>query len=111
MRFVSFLCLVWLASHAPGVVAGSTLASVHPLLERFNCLTCHAVDHKLVGPAYTAIARRHATRPDAVAYLARKIREGSAGLWGPGSMPPNWDVDAASSAALAEWIASGAAAK
>lgn len=54
-----------------------------------NCLACHAVDHKVVGPAYKDVAARYKGRKDALAYLAGRVRNGSQGDWGPVPMPAN----------------------
>jgi cytochrome c len=77
------------------------------LLDQHSCTACHGVDQKIVGPAFGDIAKKHAARPDAVAYLAAKIRSGSSGVWGPIAMPPQTlsDADARS---IAQWLAAGA---
>jgi cytochrome c551/c552 len=77
------------------------------LLGKHGCSACHAADSKLVGPALRDIARKHASRSDAVAYLAGKIRGGGAGVWGEIPMPPQ-TLPEADAAAIAQWIAEGA---
>lgn len=74
------------------------------LLKANNCLACHAVDHKVVGPAYNDVAARYAGKPDAEATIARHIREGGSGKWGPIPMPPFANLTDAQSLALASWI-------
>ncbi len=69
-----------------------------------NCVACHAVDKKLIGPAYRDIAARYATDKAAVERLARKVREGSTGAWGQVPMPANPQVNEAEAAALITWI-------
>lgn len=69
------------------------------------CLSCHAVDRKLVGPSYKDISAKYRADNDAEARLARKVREGSAGAWGgPLTMPPNPAVSEAEARTLAKWI-------
>lgn len=68
-----------------------------------NCLNCHAVDAKVVGPAYRSVAVRYAGDRDAEARLARKIREGGAGVWGVVPMPAN-DVTPSEAQRLAKWV-------
>lgn len=69
-----------------------------------NCMVCHAVDKKLVGPAYKDVASKYATQKDAVTHLAEKITKGSRGTWGPVPMPPNASVSAEEAKKLASWI-------
>jgi cytochrome c len=67
-----------------------------------NCLACHAVDKKLVGPAFKDVAARY-TQKD-VAQLAASIRKGGAGKWGPIPMPANPQVSEAEATELAVWV-------
>lgn len=69
-----------------------------------NCMACHSVDTKLVGPSYKDVAEKYADQDDAVAHLATSIKEGSSGTWGPVPMPPNAVSDDEANA-LATWIA------
>ena len=69
-----------------------------------KCMNCHALDQKLVGPAFKAVAARYAGDKDAEARLAKKIREGGAGSWGVVPMPANTEVDAAAAQRLAHWV-------
>lgn len=77
------------------------------LLTRHTCTACHGMDTKLVGPSFKDIAGKHASRADAVAYLAGKIKAGGSGVWGQVPMPPQTlpDDDAQ---AIARWLAEGA---
>ncbi len=82
-------------------------ASASPALARDKrCLNCHAIDHKLVGPAFKDVARRYAGQADAVARLADKIVKGGAGAWGPVPMPANPQVSPAEARLLATWVLS-----
>ncbi len=69
-----------------------------------NCMACHAVDKKLVGPAYKEIAGKYAGQADAVDKLAGKIVKGGAGVWGPVPMPANAQVNDADAKKLAAWV-------
>jgi cytochrome c len=69
------------------------------------CLACHVADKKLVGPAYKEVAAKYRSRKDAQAYLVKKIKEGSTGVWGQVPMPPN-AVSDADAATLAKYILS-----
>lgn len=69
-----------------------------------NCMACHAVDKKLVGPSYKDVAAKYAGQKDAVDKLAVKIVKGSAGVWGPIPMPANAQVSEADAKKLATWV-------
>ncbi len=69
-----------------------------------NCLACHAMDKKLVGPSYKDIAKKYAGQKDAVANLATKIIKGGAGAWGAVPMPANPQVSDAEAQRLVTWI-------
>ena len=69
-----------------------------------NCMACHAVDKKLVGPSYKDVAAKYAGQKDAVDKLAVKIIKGGAGVWGPVPMPPNAQVSEADAKKLAAWV-------
>ena len=69
-----------------------------------NCMACHAVDKKLVGPAYKEVATKYAGPKDAVDKLAAKIIKGGSGVWGPVPMPANAQVNDAEAKKLAAWV-------
>jgi cytochrome c len=71
-----------------------------------NCLACHAVDKKLVGPAYKDVAAKYANDKDAVAKLTKKVREGGVGVWGQVPMPANPQVNEAEAQTLVKWVLS-----
>lgn len=71
-----------------------------------NCMACHAIDTKLVGPAYKDVAKKYATQKDAKAMLADKIIKGGAGVWGAIPMPANAQVNKAEAEKLAAWVLS-----
>jgi len=91
--------------------AAPTFASVQPLLSKNNCLACHAVETKLVGPAYQDVAKKYKGKADAPDYLAKKIKGGSVGVWGQVQMPPNAGVSDADLKAIVGWLVAGAPAK
>ena len=69
-----------------------------------NCMACHAVDKKLVGPAYKEVAAKYAGQKDAVDKLAAKIIKGGSGVWGPVPRPANAQVNDAEAKKLAAWV-------
>ncbi len=90
---------------ALGGVPSFALAS-DALARQRNCLNCHAVERKIVGPAFKQVAERYAGRTDAAAYLAEKIVKGGAGAWGPVAMSANPQVTPEEALRLAQWVLS-----
>ena len=74
------------------------------LAQAKNCMACHAVDRKLVGPSYKDISKKYAGQKDAAAMLAGKIIKGGAGAWGAVPMPANPQVSEAEAQRLVTWI-------
>ncbi len=74
------------------------------LAQAKNCMACHAVDKKLVGPSYKDIAKKYAGQKDVAAMLAGKIIKGGAGSWGAVPMPANPQVSEAEAQRLVAWI-------
>jgi cytochrome c len=71
-----------------------------------NCTACHAMDKKIVGPAYKDVAAKYAGQKDAADKLAVKIMKGGSGVWGPVPMPANTQVNEAEAKKLAAWVLS-----
>lgn len=96
MKSVVILSLALVA--APAAFASQELA------QKKNCMACHAMDKKLVGPAYKDVAAKYAKDKDAYKKLAEKIIKGGAGVWGPVPMPANTQVSPAEAETLAKWV-------
>ena len=77
------------------------------LAQKSGCLACHAVDKKIVGPAYQEIAKKYASSMKADD-LAKRIKSGGSGHWGPVPMPPQAALSDADAKTLATWILGGA---
>lgn len=88
---------------ASATVALPALASPE-LAKSKNCMGCHAVERKLVGPAYRDIAKRYANDPTAADVLADRIVQGGSGVWGVIPMPANPRISADEAHKLARWI-------
>jgi len=96
---------VLIAAAAVSLSSGAALAAdAEQLLKEKACLSCHTLDKKLVGPAYKEVAAKYKSRKDAEAYLSKKIREGSTGVWGAIPMPPNGTVADDEARTLAKYI-------
>ena len=102
----------WHLSVRWGLAAALALSCSLPALAyqalatKKNCMGCHAMDRKMVGPSYKDVAKRYATDPTSADKLALKIQKGGAGAWGPVSMPSNPQVNEKEAKTLASWILS-----
>jgi cytochrome c len=85
------------------LLASPALADL-ALAKSRNCLSCHMIDKKVVGPSYQDVARKYAGQRDAVDKLAAKIIAGGAGVWGPVPMPVNKQVTDEEAKRLAAWV-------
>ena len=69
-----------------------------------NCMACHAIGNKLVGPAYKDVAAKYAGQKDAEAKLVAKVMKGGSGVWGAVPMPANPQVSEAEAHSLVKWV-------
>ena len=100
MKQIATLTIITLMS--TGVWANADLA------KKNNCLACHAVDKKIVGPAYQDVAKKYAGQADAETTLIKNIKAGGSGKWGPIPMPPQTQLNDADAKTLASWVLGGA---
>ena len=82
---------------------GSTAWANQALAQKNNCMACHNLDRKVVGPAYRDVAKKYAGQ-DVAAKLAIKIRQGGTGVWGVIPMPANPKVSELEARQLANWV-------
>ena len=85
--------------------AGNALAS-EALAKKYNCLTCHAMDKKVIGPSYKDVAAKYKGDAGAEAKLIAKVKNGGSGVWGQIPMPPNASVPDADIKTLVKWTLS-----
>ncbi len=96
IKYLSAITLALLV--APAAQASEDLA------KKYNCLACHQIDKKIIGPAYQEVAAKYKGQADAATTLAAKIKAGGVGVWGQIPMPPNPTVPDADLQALVTWI-------
>ena len=89
---------------AAALIAAPAARADEAMAKKYNCLACHTVDKKVVGPAYKDVAKKYKGQADAEAKLIEKVKKGGSGVWGPIPMPPNTAVPDADVKALVEWI-------
>ena len=85
-------------------VAAAPAFAQADLAQKKNCMACHAIDKKLVGPSYKDVAAKYAGQKDAVDKLAQKVVKGGSGSWGAVPMPANPQVSEAEAKQLVAWI-------
>jgi len=71
-----------------------------------NCMTCHSVDKKVLGPAFKDVAAKYAGDKTAADKLAQKVMKGGSGVWGAVPMPSNPQVSEAEAKKLVAWVLS-----
>lgn len=90
-------------------VSGPAAASLE-IVKKARCVACHAVDKKMVGPAYREVAAKYQGQADAAAMLAAKVRNGGTGVWGAVPMMPHdaTKISDDNLKAAIDWILAGA---
>jgi cytochrome c len=99
-RIGTFIALAGFALVALPAAANEELA------KKNACTACHAVDKKLVGPAFKEVANKYRNDKKAEAMLVEKVKKGGVGVWGQVPMPPNTNVSDADVKALVKWVLS-----
>jgi len=74
------------------------------LVAKSNCLTCHKVNEKLIGPAYKDVANKYAGNDTAVTHLAHKVISGGKGVWGDVMMTPHPELSEADAEQMVKYI-------
>ena len=91
---------------AGGANAALDNKTAEELMKKDGCAACHAVDKKLIGPAYQEVAAKYKGDAAAATKLADKVKKGGVGVWGQIPMPPNAQVPDADIKNLVAWILS-----
>lgn len=104
------LIKIWLAANlsllSAAAQADVTLQETMPAVVNNQCLGCHQMSKKRVGPAFVAIAKRYQEADNATEYLAMMIRSGSQGRWGAVPMPAQTHVSETEALQIVEWLLS-----
>ena len=85
--------------------SSAAMASLE-LAKSKNCLACHSVDVKVLGPAYKYVAKKYAGQKDAEEKLVQKVLKVGSGSWGAIPMPANTQVTEAEARTLVKWVLS-----
>jgi len=99
--------LVLMGVAAAALVSGSAMAAGElDLAKAKNCMACHAIGNKVVGPAYKDVAKKYAGDKTAEDKLVQKVMKGGSGTWGAVPMPANPQVSEAEAHTLVKWVLS-----
>ena len=98
MKRSLFVCL------AVGALASGAAMANADLAKAKNCMACHAIANKVVGPAYKDVAAKYAGQKDAEDKLTQKVLKGGSGVWGAVPMPATAQVTEAEARTLVKWI-------
>lgn len=106
MQFSKFLTLLTFSALVMSPAAHASLQ----LAQKGGCVACHAMDKKMVGPAYKDVADKYKGQKDAAAKLFDKVRHGGTGVWGTIPMPPSGPdkLNDADLKAVIDWVLKGA---
>ena len=101
MKRIAILAALAALTSIPAVAADELA-----LAQKSGCTACHAVDKKIVGPAYKDVAAKYKGDKGAAAKLEAKVKAGGSGVWGQVPMPPNTQVSDADIKKLVAWVLS-----
>jgi cytochrome c len=96
----------YLKEGIPGSGGANPIATGRQLIEGSDCLSCHQLNRKSIGPAYADVARKYHGDSTAVEHLVRKIREGGSGVWGKVTMPAHPAITDEQASAMVAYILS-----
>jgi cytochrome c len=96
--------LMLMAVSALAALSSASAFAQADLAKAKNCMACHAVSNKLVGPAYKDVAAKYAGQKGAEDKLVQKVLKGGSGVWGPVPMPANPQVSEAEARTLVKWV-------
>jgi len=85
-------------------VASGAFADGLALAQKNNCLACHAIDHKVVGPAFKDVAAKYKGNSQAEKILMAKVHTGGAGVWGTMPMPAQSQLNDADLKTVVDWV-------
>ncbi len=101
------LCLPLVFGASVANAEAPNFAKVQEILQKNACLACHQVDNKVVGPSYREVSEKYKGDPANAELLARHIKGGSQGVWGPIPMPPNAAISDDDLTVVVDWLMAG----
>jgi cytochrome c len=93
------------AKQAVDLTANPDYQKGQALIAKNDCLTCHKIDEKLIGPTYHEVAAKYASAPDTIVpYLAHKVMKGGTGTWGQVAMAAHPNLSEEDATALVKYV-------
>ena len=92
MKYAFLALMAGTSMLAAGGAQAADAKAAEDLLKKNACTACHAIDKKMVGPAYKDVAAKYRGQKDVAAKLVEKVKKGGVGVWGQIPMPPNTAV-------------------
>jgi cytochrome c len=92
------------ASQNTSVAVKDTLGEA--LIQKNDCLSCHKLDQKIIGPAYNDVANKYTASPAVIDTLANKIIKGGSGNWGNIAMSPHPNLSLTDAREMVKYILS-----
>lgn len=89
-----------------GTANAADAAAAQALAQKNACMTCHAVDKKVVGPGFKEVSTKYKGDKGAEAKLIKKVKDGGSGVWGNIPMPPNPQVKEEDIKTIVQWVLS-----
>ncbi len=90
--------------HSKKVARAKPDPATKKMMMASDCFTCHAVDHKVIGPAYRDVAKRYRNTPGIVNKLVAKVKNGGSGNWGAVPMAGHPQLSDAQIRAMVKWV-------
>ncbi|WP_192822041.1 c-type cytochrome [Rufibacter sp. LB8] len=94
------------STRAAGPAANEAIANGAKLIAQSDCIACHSVNEKLIGPSYEAVAQKYDATEENTAYLAGKIINGGSGVWGDVAMTPHPTISEQDARQMAQYVMS-----
>lgn len=98
--------LLTVALSAVVVLSAAPAFANQALATKKNCMACHSIDKKLVGPSYKDVAAKYKGDKTAADKLVVKVMKGGSGVWGAVPMPANTQVNEVEARELVNWVLS-----
>ena len=111
LQIFTKIILIFLVSYLQTAHSASDDQNAFSIAKKNACLGCHAINKKIVGPSFQAVAEKYKSDPNAQTFLKNKIAKGGSGSWGVVPMPANTKLNDADLSTLAGWILRGAPSK
>ncbi|QDQ26973.1 c-type cytochrome [Chitinimonas arctica] len=97
--------LLFAALSAATVLTAQAAPDGRAMAAKYNCLACHQVDKKVVGPAFRDVAVKYRGDKKAESRLIEKVKKGGVGVWGQIPMPAQ-QISDADLKVIMQWVLS-----